>query len=360
MSLVDKLLGTNLDDEGHATLKSNGEVFEGFESGTITLTMENVYNEFDLSYVADGKSLGVRAIFPGDEVSLALDDEVVLEGYVDETSDDDDEQSVQLRATGRSRTGDVADCSAIEAPFTWKNVTVDRIALDLCRPLGIDVSLVGAAGTPLEVFSLIRGETVADAILRACRRRAKLAYTVGGDLVLATVGSTRTSTVLERGSELVVRWSRTDSWAQRFSDYVFSAQAPGKDDRWGKSAAQIKHKVKDGTITRYRPLLVEAEGYHVADLETRSTLERNQRAGRGERISVVVRGWFTAEGNAWRPNTLVRLRNPVLGVDADLLVSAARFRFGSNEPRETELMLARPEAFYMTPYPVVKRGAPWK
>jgi prophage tail gpP-like protein len=196
--------------------------------------------------------------------------------------------------------------------------------------------------------------------MRLAPKRGKVVYCVGGDLVLATVGSTRTKTALIRGQDLLVRSSRVDSWTERYSDYVYCTQTAGTDDRWGSAAAQIKHQVTDGTIARYRPILVEADAHHKAELQARASLERNQRAGRGERVVATVNGWFTDEGKAWRPNTLVRFRNPVLGIDADLLVVSARFRFGAEEPKETELVLGRPEAFDVVDYPNNKRGEAWR
>jgi prophage tail gpP-like protein len=192
------------------------------------------------------------------------------------------------------------------------------------------------------------------------QHRGKIPYCVGGDLVLASVGSARTQTALVRGVPPLMRSTRSDSWAERYSHYVYCTQAAGTDDRFGKAAAHIVHKVQDGGITRYRPLFLEVDALHKGELELRATIDRNQRAGRGEQIKVLVDGWLTVEGTTWRPNTLVRYRNPVLGVDADLLVSTVRFHFGAELAQETELVLCRPEAFKVIDYPVTKRGQEWR
>jgi prophage tail gpP-like protein len=121
-----------------ATLKVNGKAFDGFERGTVFLSMENPANDFDVEYVADGKDLAVRAVFPGDEVDVALDDDVILSGYVETTSDDDDSEMVRLTATGRSRTTDLVACSNIEGPFAWKNTWLGQHpARPMCDPFGI-------------------------------------------------------------------------------------------------------------------------------------------------------------------------------------------------------------------------------
>jgi prophage tail gpP-like protein len=357
MSLVDQLLGKEESQNGKMELRVNGETFDGFERGSVTLSMETPYNSFDVEYVADSKEPDKRAIFAGDALQIALDGEVVIDGFVDSTEDDDDpDDGVKLRAIGYSRTIDLVKSSVVDAPFSWEKAKLDRIALDVCRPYGIDAIVLGSLGDPLDVFAVQRGEVAYDTLSRAALRRGKLIYCVGGDAVLASVGAYRTDTALIRGEEPLLRSSRSDSWESRHSHYVFSAQAPARDDRWGKSAAHINFTVTDENITRYLPLLVEAEAYNAYDLENRAKLERNQRAGRGERVSALVRGWATAEGTAWRPNTLVRMTNPVLSVFADLVVTTVRLNFAYNTDPVTELLMTRPEAFDVLDYPVSKRG----
>jgi prophage tail gpP-like protein len=342
-----------------AELRIGGVAYDGFESGTVRLELETVFNSFDFEYVADGERPGVRRIFAGDQCEIALDGEVVLDGYVDGTEEDDSSDAIRLSAAGRSKTADIADCTAVEAPFLWNSAALETVVQSLCLPFAVEADVLDDLGEPFPLFAVQRGETVADAILRACHRRGKHVYCVGGRLVCASTGAIRTATVLERGVN-VIRSSRSDSWFERYSDYVFCAQAAGTSGRWGKSAAQIKTAVLDSGVTRYRPILVQADSDTTADLELRAKLERNRRAAAGERITVTVDGWQTSEGFAWRPNTLVRFRNPVLGVDADLLVIAAAFRLGAREPKETELVLGRPEAFDVTDYPTHgRRGDSW-
>jgi prophage tail gpP-like protein len=118
--------------------------------------------------------------------------------------------------------------------------------------------------------------------------------------------------------------------------------------------------VQDPAITRFRPTIVHAEAHDILDLQSRATLERNVRAGKGERITVLVNEWTTVEGTVWRPNTLARFKNPILGIDATVLIATVRLRFSASSPREAELELTRPEAFSNANYPVIKRGATWK
>lgn len=331
-------------------LRVNGRAFFGFERGVIQLTMVEGANSFDVQYVADGKQPGVRAIFEGDEVDVAVDAgagkgfEVLVSGYVDTVDDEDDPDGIVLRSAGRSRTCDLIDCSAINKPGRWSNITVGALAAALCEPFDIDVYVESDEGAPFPHFSVQKGETPYDAISRAALKRGLLAYAVADSLVLAKAGDFFTGTVLERGGR-VIRSARSNSWYARYSEYIFKAQARATDNNWGKGPNQLKHTVTDDTVSRHRPLLIQAEAHDGVDLRTRAILERNVRAGMGERVTCLVDGWATDEGNAWRPNTLVQFVNPVLGIDAAMLITVCRYRFGANEAREVELEMTLPQAF---------------
>jgi prophage tail gpP-like protein len=104
---------------------------------------------------------------------------------------------------------------------------------------------------------------------------------------------------------------------------------------------------------------MQAETHGPGDLRTRAEVERNQRAGKAERITATVEGHRTSEGRIWRPNLLVGFSNPVLGVDATLIVSAVRLRFGEKEPEVTELELKRPETYDLVDFPTMARGESW-
>lgn len=338
-------------------LRIGGQRLAGFTRGSVSLSMESLANTFEVEYVTRGAADGERLIHKGDAADLYIDDDLIIGGWITETSETDQADSLTFVGTGSSRTIDIAECSA--PILTFENATLLAIAQKLVKRLGrgdLKASIIGEPGAPFATFSVQRGETVADAIQRACVRRGFLAYTVGEVLVLARAGSTRTRTKLERGKN-VLRSARTDTLQNRFSEYIFRGQVPGTDQQWGSKANQLAHAVNDQGVKRYRPLILSVDTHGAGDLKTRATLERNQRAGRSETITCTVAGHRTDEGYTWRPNILVPYANPVLGVDATLLVVSARMRFGASEDEDTELTLTRPEAFALGAYPAQDGGA---
>jgi prophage tail gpP-like protein len=338
-------------------MRVGGKRMSSFMRGTVQLTMQEPANSFDVTYKADGRAMSERVIYEGDEVELWLDDELLVSGFVDTVDDEDLDSEVRLRATGRSRTSDLIDCSAEHVSFT--NAKAGTIAARIAAPYGIRVGIEGDEGAPFPSFATQKGETCMDGIGRVCAKRGLYPYAIGRDLVLGRVGAVATDTRLVRGELPLMKSSRSSSWYQRYSEYIFRGQVPSTDHAWGKKAAQLKHGVRDETITRHRPLLIHIEAHGAGDLKLRAEAERNQRAGRGEQILATVQGLRTAEGRAWRPNTLVPFRNAVLGVDATVLATVVRMRFGEREPEACELELTRPEAFDVVNYPPMKRGKIW-
>lgn len=350
-------------ENAHVEVRVNGKILDDFESGTISLSMADAVNHFELTYIADPEP-GQRAVFRGDFVEVLIDadegkgPESVIEGYVGAVNDRDTEEYLELRFSGQSTTRDMAQASAVNKPGHWTNATLDRILSDLAQPFSIEAIVDGDVGAPFESFSTQKDETVVDAIQRACMARGKFCYSVGGGIVAARAGKYSTQTVLERGVN-VREWEREDTDYNRYSEYRIRGQARPHDGNWGAASSQLQDVVRDEGITRYRPLYLHVHAHDGLDMRARAELERNQRAGQGETLTAYVDDWATVEGHAWRPNMLTRARNSVLGVNAGLLVVTARFRFGPNEPREVQLEMARPEAYDLAKYPALKRGESW-
>ncbi len=320
-----------------------GVRYAGWQRGTLQLTMQELANSFDLEYIASGKRMTDRALYAGDEVLVRVNGEAVLGGYVDTTDDEDAADDLRLRAGGRSKTCDLVDCSAPVQAFS--NQTAVQIAEAIAKPFGIVVRGESDPGDPLPRFSVQKGETCADAILRATGPRGLYPYAVGADLVIGRAGAVRSSTRLVRGTPPLLRSSRSDSWYSRYSEYVFRGQMRATDVAFGKAVSQLKTSVVDPEITRFRPLLIQVEAHGAGDLKTRAEVARNQRIGQAQRVLATVVGLTDADGKPWRPNTLVDFANPVLGIEAPLLVSVVRMRFGEGEGDETELELVPVEAF---------------
>lgn len=336
-----------------AVLEVAGQEHKRWMNIAITSSLEALASSFNLSVIeswsANDKPIPIRA---GDACTVKIDGETVTTGFVDDDPASYDENDHTFEVSGRSVTGDLVDCSAVHATGQWTNKTIDAIAEELCDPFGIAVTSEVDVGEKFPRFALQYGETVFEALERLSRMRGLLMTTSpDGDLVFTKVGALSTTTVIEYGKN-VIRGSRTGGYQGRHSEYIVHGQTAGTDDTYGAAAAHLKARVTDDDITRYRPLIVQAEcPSNAADVKVRANWERNIRAGRSRRLQYTLDGWEESPGRVWRPNTLVRVVDPKLEVDTELLVITVRLSKGE-QGTQTELELGNPQA--MTPEPTFK------
>lgn len=342
-------------------LRVEGERVRGFISGSVTQSLDMLASDWRVDYDASytGDELVLEA---GDAVELRVVgrgiDELVLEGFVDTDEAALDGKRLTRSIVGRSRLGDVVDCSASVREQKLRNVGI----LDLASAL-LDGYAVGAQDESGEdarwpVFKIDVGESIGSAILRASKDRGVIARDDAGTLVFSRAAQQVTATRLVEGDDRVLSWRRTRSHRERFSEYRFLGT--GRGETADEPSGRIVNVITDKGVTRTRRMTVHTWGAKGEDKTKRAVLERNTRAGRSERVSLVVAGWLTDEGGIWKPNTRVAVKSPTLGIDAELLIVRATLEHGAAVHRTT-LELTRPEAYdTVVNYPVRQRGREWR
>lgn len=332
-------------------LQIAGHSYGGWKSIQITKSLEQLAHTFRLGITEKWINQDQRLpIAEGAPCTIAVDDDEIITGYVDEAPNQYTVRSHTVTVGGRSKTGDLVDCSAIYQTGSWADADLLQIATDLCDPFGIVVQSEVPVGTVFKRFSIQEGETVHECLERAARvRNLLLTTSPTGDLVLTRSGRVRTSTALEYGRN-VKSGGRSGSWKERFSKYVVKSQGSGSDDFNAASSSQQSAEISDQAVTRYRPLIILAEdsvtGQAVSD---RATWERNIRAGRSQRVRYQVMGW-SHEGGLWEPNMLVHVIDPVVMVDAELLLVTVSL-VKDEQGTRADLELTGKDAFDIQPLP---------
>ena len=195
-----------------------------------------------------------------------------------------------------------------------------------------------------------------EAIERMARQRGVLSVTnAAGELELRRPGSTRGGYSLVQGVNIESA-GFTNDVSDRFSQYMLKGHAGGGDFLLGTTSSQPSASAKDEGVTRYRPLLIVNEDVSSgASLSDRARWEATVRAGKGQAVRVTVSGWRDPSGKLYEIDRLVRVKAPMIGVDAELLVSAVKFGL-SDKGSRTELTLVRKEAFSLVALPPKKKG----
>ena len=323
-------------------------VHVGWTAATVTRSLETISGRFDLTLSErEPGETTPRVIRAGDRCQVALGNDLVITGWVDEAAVEYDSASHVVSVRGRDTTGDLVDCSAATQPGEWRDARLEEIATALCQPFGIDVSRETDTGEPFARFRIEEGESVFEAIDRACRFRAVLPQSDGtGGLILGGPSRDRASVRLERGVNILAGSARS-SWLSRYSDYSLKGQqAGGLDGFTAEQVAHVSATARDPGVNRYRPLTIIGEQSQAeAEAQARVQWEANVRAARARSAGYTVQGWTEVpDGALWRPGRLVHVVDDWSGLDAELLISATTQSLSASGTL-TDLDLVQPDAF---------------
>jgi prophage tail gpP-like protein len=334
--------------EPEVTLSVNGSVHEGWKSATIRSSIEELAHSFTVEYTQRWSSSGEPVpIHSGDAVQIRIGDTLALTGIVDETSEDYDASSHTVSVTGRSKTGQLFDCSVVHKGGAIKGKNLQQVAELLCKPFGITVSLSDPeldVGDAVDV-QIQDGASVFETLSEIARKEGVLLLSdAAGNLVLARASSTPLASLELRTGENIKRGSLRSSTRERYSTYILKGQARSSDALSGSAATQLRHEVVDDAVKTYRPLVIVESNTTLALMQQRGAWERNTRAGRALALTYDVQGWTNIYG-LWKPNTLLRVVDTFLGLDTELLVTTVDLSRTLDGGRTARLELAPRETF---------------
>ncbi|MCM1512606.1 MAG: contractile injection system protein, VgrG/Pvc8 family [Oxalobacter formigenes] len=310
------------------TLTVNGKSYGGWMSVEITAGIEQTARSFSLSvshpWPGSGNDLPVK---PGDACTVSLGSDKVITGWVDAVPVSFDTTSISRSVTGRSKTGDLVDCSAIWPGGQWKNQKIEKIAADLAGYYGVAVKTETDTGLAIAAHQIQQGESVFQSLDRLLRaRQLYLTDDAEGNLVFIEVGKERAETALAVG-ENVLSGSLNRDHTGRFATYICKGQMTGDDDFYGALASQTQETGKDAGITRKRVLVIKQSGQGTAaSCKNRALYERDSRAGKSLSGTYTVAGWRQGNGDLWEPNRMVKVVDPVSGFDDWLVIGSVTYR----------------------------------
>jgi len=337
-----------------------GRDYDGWLESSIERSIETISSRFSIPV----------SLVPGfppdiarqDEIKVRINQTVVVTGYVLAAEPFYRRDDCGFRIEGRSRTGDLVQCSAIHKGGQWQNVKLDRIARDLCQPFGIDVVVDTDLGAAINDFKLQHGETVVAALARATRLRGVLATTsAAGQLLLTKAGKNKAAGAIVRGQN-VISMQAVGTDAERFSEYIVY----GQGDLYGgvanfEQARQQKATAKDPDIKRYLPLVINADGNNEpADMQRLVDHTMRVRRGQAYGLKYVLEGW-TFKGVPWEINTRVPVYDDIAGLDGvEWLIAEVRHTVDLREGDVTELLVRPIEAYDTVPLNTKLRRKPRK
>jgi prophage tail gpP-like protein len=330
---------------GVISLSIDGHDWTGWKDVEISTGIDTLTGSFSLSTAAraDGKDADYQ-FKAGSPASVAIDGQTIITGWIDRVDPGYDAQSHGIALSGRDRSCDLADCSAIHSPGSWRGARIETIAAELAKPFGIKVSVKASTGAPIGRFAVQQGESVHDAIERLLRYRGLLMVTTAtGDVEIITPATGAPEFAIDLAR--VLSGGASHDATERFSDYILKGQGSGDDATHGKAASGPSAKAKDPAVMRYRPIIIIGEEQsNAASLDKRAKWEAVTRAAKAQRLTYNVQGFYAQSGQLWHPNRLISVRDDRLFADSPMLIERVTFKKG-DAGSTTELALVPPEAW---------------
>lgn len=339
-------------------LKVDGEKFSGWTEAKISRSIETLCGSFTLKMI-DVSDEEIFSFSPNSLCSIYANNDLLITGYIDGQGPIISPNDASVTVSGRCKTSDLVDCSAINKPGSWRDIKVRQLITSLLNPNGntfnirlvVDTSL----GEDVREFTLNSGESVYDAISRICEYRAFIPVSNGkGELVLTNVGSGKTNDNLVYAQNVPSAGGEFN-FVNRFSEYIVKGQQSGRGKSWSKTNTQKVGIAKDEYITRFRPKVITAESEITSEgAQKRANWEAQIRAGRSSKINVQLPGWRQSNGDLWRENLRVFTFIPRLRVDGELLINEIEYN-KTGESESVSMKLVDPIIYSKNPVKVIKK-----
>lgn len=338
----------------------NGRIYDGWQKCAINMSIKDIADSFALT-VDDFSPASAGDM----SVKIVIGDDPLLNGWLDDVDTSTVPDREGTRISGRSKAGDLVDCSAIVQGGELRNLTLLDACRSLCQPFGIGVSALTDTGARFDRIKIEQGETVSQVVDRISRERGFNAWSGGdGGIILGRPGFARSETVLRyrytetgqlRTDNNVVELSGKFGMSGRFSRLIMRSQAATSDMDFGISAAQSEAVAIDQAVKRYRPSILTSDGAGTsAQLKERVEWEASRRIGLSTSISYQVEGWRQTPGGAlWQPGLVVPVEDEKNDISDDMLIVGVSLTLDEDSGGYRTALSLEPKSAWV-PKPVFK------
>jgi|688.fasta_scaffold32883_8 prophage tail gpP-like protein len=316
-------------------VKIDGVEWVGWTSVQVTRSIDKAASSFTISVAPHPlNEKSPLEVYPGSSVKIFYGKTLVLSGSVDNFDIDFDRESHQHSFTGRSKTKDLIDCSALNSK-AFKKQTIKQIASDLAAPYNVQVK--GEAEDTIESFQVNQdGESPFEAIQRLAEKRELLITdTPEGHLLITNKSSGKSRNEIRMShneNTKVLRGRFTNNESERFHEVIVKGQYKSSDEAYGKKTSQVEATHIDPEVRSTRKkILVADTSLDQGDAIKKARYQSQGNASKGVELTLDVQDWYGSAGDLWQPNQLVRVTIPICGIDAVfLMLSEVNFKIDEN------------------------------
>lgn len=346
------------------TLRVDGQIYGGWQKVRITRSLRDIAGDFELSLTRKWNNASEIVIKPLSACTVHIGNDLVLTGYVDDFIPSYDAHEVSWVVSGRSKTSDLVDCSAIFKAGSWSNVKLEQVARDIGAPFGIEVVVECGLGDAFPRVTIEQGESCFELLDRLAKQRGILLTTnEQGQLVLTQASNTPMGASLILGENILAARGNF-SMRDRASEWIVKGSSYAGGATWDNASPSTiggqKAIIKDPDVTRYRPRIIIAEDVTtVAGASKRGQWQKQRSIGEGTQTEITVAGWRIQgiegdQGPLWRINRMCPVKDEIQGLDESWLIVSVTLMESDKNGREAILNLTPREAM-LIPAEVVKK-----
>lgn len=343
-------------DDIKITVEVEGVLYEGWLESEVERSIEAISGTCNIPVsMIPGQPPAIKR---QDAIKVRIGGIQVISGHVISAEPFYNRKDCGYRVMARDRTGDLIRCSAIHKGGQWRGARLEQICKDLVAPYGVEVKVETDTGEPLQDFKLSHGESVVDALARAARLRGVLVTRDDdGRLLLTKAGVLKFGGSIVRGQN-VISMDPVGSDEQRHSEYIVYGQQNTVADF--ETSRSLKAMAKDPEITRYMPLVINADG-NTTQAELQTLVDHTARVRRGQAYGFryLVEGW-THGGKPWPINQRVPIYDDIAGLNGEeWLLCAVRQKCDLKEGDVSELLVRPIEAYDTAPLKTTVKRRNW-
>ncbi|MCG5031666.1 hypothetical protein MAF45_09470 [Mesosutterella sp. OilRF-GAM-744-9] len=344
--------------ENEVTLYVNGEKYLGWTSVQIEVSVNSLVRACQLGAARTSNRASLcEGIEEGLEAVVKIGSDTLLTGFIVNKTISYTHERSDIQITIKSKTVDLDECMIPPGkPHQWKRATVSSVIKTIAGYYGIEVVDNGLAKN-VRAIDFSTHETIGSGITKLLKDDSLLINDDEfGNLVVC--GKTQNGEAHDQliYGQNILTGSRAHDISKVFKTYVVIGQGTDPESKNSKPANSISEQAENSDFPRNRVSVTEQSGNRTRkELKSRAEHLMANSIGNADVLTYQVQGWRQSNGDLWKQNMKVRIKDPMLGINQRLLVSKITYRL-DKDGSTTTMTLKDPSAFTVTDLPDVDKG----
>lgn len=349
-----------MDKTNIVTLFVSGKKYTGWDFVQIDISFNSFARGCQLTATRQSRSASLcKGIENGLSAVVKIGDNTVLTGYIISKEISYTDKTVNISICIKSKTIDLEECCIpFGKPHKWVNTNIFIIIKTIAGYYGISAFTQHAETDTATTVDFSTHETISEGLLKILRNHSLLICDdENGNLVVCASGSNGHATDDLKFGVNVLSGKRNHDVSNVFKHYVVIGQSTDPKSEKTKPGNAVNGYSDNDYFPRERWSVTEQSGNRTAaELQARAGLLATNSVGNADVLTYSVQGWRQSNGDLWKINSLVRVVDPMLDVEQDLLIAKISFRLSNSGGSTTELTLKDKNAFLITDLPEIEKS----